>query len=181
MSTSLTLWTVPFIKQLLQFFVLRYAIFYQWPVQSVHSPDKCHQKSFLVHLIQAKSHAASKKGKLCCLSTMTESNIKMDLFWGQNITQIMHLFSGLLKKKKIPLANDLRSGMTVLSFLFFYPSFFTLYIYLFIFATIGWLVILSLIKLLSIELSFSTYSMSDTVSSYTKKGQTWYKLLCALH
>lgn len=130
MSTSLTLWTVPFIKQLLQFFVLRYAIFYQWPVQSVHSPDKCHQKSFLVHLIQAKSHAASKKGKLCCLSTMTESNIKMDLFWGQNITQIMHLFSGLLKKKKIPLANDLRSGMTVLSFLFFYPSFlFYIFIY----------------------------------------------------
>jgi len=97
-------------------------------------------KSFLVHLIQAKSHAASKKGKLRCLSTMTESNIKMDPFWGQNITQIMHLFRGLLKKKKNPLANDLRSGMTVLSFLLFHPSFYFYFIYLFIFTTIGWLV-----------------------------------------
>lgn len=132
MSTSLTLWTVPFIKQLLQFFVLRYAIFYQWPVQSVHSPDKCHQKSFLVHLIQAKSHAASKKGKLCCLSTMTESNIKMDLFWGQNITQIMHLFSGLLKKKKNSISKwpEVWNDSTLL---FILLSIFFYFIYLFIY------------------------------------------------
>ncbi len=75
--------------------------FYINDLYNLFIPQTNATKFFLVHLIQAKSHATSKKGKLCSLSTMTKSNIKMAILKAEHHTNNVSLQWFIKKKNPI--------------------------------------------------------------------------------